>query len=424
MKKGKSNKVKSEKPKILNELINDPSKHYEKEIVFYFQVHQPFRIRRYRIFDVGNHDYFDNKKNAEIMHKVAKKCYIPMNNLLLDLINKYNINVSFSISGVFLEQAELWEPKVIDSFQELAKTKNVEFLNETYYHSLSWLKSKKEFKNQVLMHRRKIKELFKYKASTFRNTELVYCNDLAKDIESFEYYKNILAEGTEKILGFRSPNFRYKAKGTSLNLYLKNYRLSDDIAFRFSQRSWQEYPLTTEKYIHWIKNSPGEIINLFMDYETFGEHQWADTGIFNFMKHLPEVALKQNVGFSKISDVEKKHKIMDEIDVPYLISWADTERDLTAWLGNEIQRNAFDEIYNLEERILKTKDKQLIEDWRKLQTSDHFYYMCTKWFADGDVHKYFNPYDSPYEAFISYMNVLNDLVRRCENVKRLDKKGK
>ncbi|MEM2115995.1 MAG: glycoside hydrolase family 57 protein [Candidatus Woesearchaeota archaeon] len=405
------------------EVFNSPNRDYEKELVFYFQVHQPMRLRHYRIFDLGNHNYFDEKKNDEIMHKVAKKCYYPMNNLLLDLIHKYNIKVSFSITGVFLDQAERYEPKIIDSFEDLSKTKNVEFLNETYYHSLAWLKSKKEFFTQVKLHRKKIKELFKYSAKTFRNTELIYCNDLAKDVEKLEYYKNILAEGTEKILGFRSPNYRYKAKDCSLNLYLKNYRLSDDIAFRFSQKTWSEYPLTAEKYIHWIKNSPGEFVNLFMDYETFGEHQWADTGIFKFMEALPKIALKQNIGFSTISEIEKKHKVMDEIDVPYLISWADTERDLTAWLGNEIQRNAFDELYSIENLVLKTKNKEIIEDWRRLQTSDHFYYMCTKWFADGDVHKYFNPYESPYDAFINMMNILHDLVKRCEHVKRLDKKG-
>ncbi len=400
-------------------------KYIEKEIVFYFQVHQPFRLRHYRIFDVGkNHNYFDNAKNKEIMHKVAKKCYFPMNNLLYDLIHKYDIKVSFSITGVWLEQAELYEPKLIDSFEDLVKTGNVEMLNETYYHSLAVLKSKREFKAQVKRHRKKIKELFHYNAKTFRNTELIYSNEIAKVVESLNHYNTILAEGTEKILGWKSPNYLYRAKDTNLNLLLKNYRLSDDIAFRFSQRSWKEWPLTTEKYIAWIKAAPGKIINLFMDYETFGEHQWASTGIFKFMQHLPKVALENNVSFSTIQDIVKKHKPVDEIDAPFLISWADTERDLSAWLGNEMQKSAFDELYALENKVLKTKDEALIHDWRKLQTSDHFYYMCTKWFADGDVHKYFNPYDSPYEAFISMMHVLNDVLWRCEHVKGLYKARK
>ncbi len=385
-----------------------------KDIVFYFQVHQPRRLKKYRVFDIGNnHSYFDDQKNKEIIQKVAKKSYFPMNNLLLDQIEKNDIKVSFSISGIFLEQAQEYEPKLIDSFKELVDTGNVELLNETYYHSLSWLKSKKEFRNQVKMHDKTIRELFHYKAKVFRNTELIYTNEIARDVEEMGY-NAILAEGADKILEWRSPNYLYRAKNSSINLLLKNYRLSDDIAFRFSNKNWVEWPLTAEKYTSWLRAAPGNIINLFMDYETFGEHQWADSGIFNFMQALPKETLKHNIGYKTPSEVIESLKPKAEIDVPYLVSWADVERDISAWLGNKIQQSAFDEVYNLEKDVMNTKDKKIIEDWRRLQTSDHFYYMCTKWFADGDVHKYFNPYDSPYESFINMMNVLNDLVLRCK----------
>lgn len=388
-------------------------------ICFYFQVHQPFRLRKYSVFDIGKNDnYFDRKKNIEVMHKVGRKCYLPMNRLLLDLIEKHKdskreFKVAFSLTGTAMEQFEEYFPDVLQSFKDLAKTKRVEFLSETYYHSLSYLYSKDEFVDQVEMHSNKIKKLFGQKPTIFRNTELIYNNEMAKFVE-WMGFKGILAEGWDHYLGWRSPNFVYKPVGCSkLKLLLKNYRLSDDIAFRFSNRSWNEWPLTTEKYMQWINsvNGNGTNINLFMDYETFGEHQWEDTGIFEFMKRLPEEILKNpDNSFKLPSELVKENDPVGEVDIPYTLSWADLERDLSAWLGNRMQQSAIKQLYMLEKDIKRSGDKELLAVWRKMQTSDHFYYMCTKYFSDGDVHKYFNPYDSPYDGFISYMNVLNDMI--------------
>ncbi len=388
-------------------------------LCFYFQVHQPYRLRHYTIFDIGqNQDYFDDRKNREIAEKVANKCYLPMNNLLLRLIKKYKgkFKVSFSISGTAIDQFDEYVPKVLESFKELADTGCVEFLNETYYHSLSFLFSKQEFKEQVVMHKNKIKDLFGITPKAFRNTELIFNNELAHEIEKMGY-PVILAEGADKILGWRSPNFVYKTPDANIKLLLKNYKLSDDIAFRFSNKSWKEHPLTVPKFSQWINavNGNGEVINLFMDYETFGEHQWADTGIFDFMEHLPgEILSHPDNGFVTVSEAAK-HTVRADIDFPYFVSWADTERDLTAWLGNDIQNSAIKELYELESYIKKSGDPDLIKSWRKLTTSDHFYYMCTKWFNDGDVHKYFSPYDSPYDGFTSFMNVLNDIALRLKS---------
>jgi len=382
-------------------------------ICFYFQVHQPYRIKNYTVFDIGkNKEYFNTQKNYEIMQRVAKKCYLPANNLMLYLINKYpGFKVSYSLSGVLLDQLEKFAPEVIESFKQLVNTGNVEILDETYHHSLAFLYSKEEFKEQVEMHNKKIKELFNYSPQVFRNTELVYSNEVAQVVEKMGY-KGVLAEGADKILGWRSPNYVYKPIGTNISLLLKNYRLSDDIAFRFSERTWKEYPLTAEKYCKWINavNGNGNTVNLFMDYETFGEHQWSSTGIFNFMKQLPEEILKNpDNKFMTPSEVIKNYPPVAELDIPNLISWADVERDLSAWLGNKMQQSSIQKIYEIEKLIKDKKDIKLLEEWRKLQTSDHFYYMCTKWFNDGDVHKYFNPHESPYEAFINYMNIFNDL---------------
>ncbi len=385
-------------------------------LCFYFQVHQPFRLRHYTVFDIGqNQDYFDDKKNREITEKVANKCYLPMNNLFLRLIKRYKgkFKISFSISGTAIEQFEEYTPKVLESFKELANTGCVEFLNETYYHSLSFLFSKQEFREQVEMHKNKIKELFGVTPKVFRNTELVFNNELAYEIEKMGY-SIILAEGADKILGWKSPNFVYKTPNANIKLLLKNYKLSDDIAFRFSNKSWNEHPLTVPKFSKWVNaiNGNGDVVNLFMDYETFGEHQWADTGIFDFMEHLPEEILNHpDNGFVTVSEAAE-HPVRADMDFPCFVSWADTERDLTAWLGNDIQNSAIKELYALEEHIKNSKDHKLIEAWRKLTTSDHFYYMCTKWFNDGDVHKYFSPYDNPYDGFTSFMNVLNDIALR------------
>lgn len=386
-------------------------------VIFYFQVHQPFRLRKdYRFFDIGqNHFYEDEEANRAILNKVAEKCYIPTNKLLLELIEKHEgkFKVSFSISGVALEQFEKYNPYVLELYQQLAKTGCVEFINETYYHSLSFLFSKNEFKQQVEAHKKKIEELFGQTPVTFRNTELIYNNDLALFIEKLGY-KTILTEGANQILGWRSPNFLYQPKGTmKLNLLLKNFKLSDDIAFRFSNQGWDEFPLTAEKYASWLHsiNGSGEVINLFMDYETFGEHQWAETGIFDFMRALPGEVLKHpDFNFLMPKEVANNYSPMAKIDVPYFISWADIERDLTAWLGNPLQDCSIEMAYALEKKIKDSKDIELIHTWRKLLTSDHFYYMCTKWFSDGDVHKYFNPYETPYDAYMVYVNIINDLV--------------
>jgi len=393
-------------------------------VCFYFQVHQPYRLRNYTVFDIGkNSNYYDDEKNKEVCNKVSSKCYLKMNQILLDLIKKHHgkFKISFSISGVALDQFGEYNPEVLKSFQELAKTGCVDFLSETYYHSLSFLHSKEEFREQVEIHKNKIKKLFNIEPQIFRNTELIYNNELAKEVENLGY-EGILAEGADKILGWRSPNFVYKSKDSKIKLLLKNYKLSDDVAFRFSNKGWKEHPLTIDKYSEWINatNGNGEIINLFMDYETFGEHQWEDTGIFEFMKQLPEQILNnKDNSFITVSEAIKLEP-KAELDYPYFVSWADTERDLTAWIGNDIQRAALEEIYAIEKKVKESNDKKLIEDWRKLTTSDHFYYMCTKWFNDGDVHKYFSPYDSPYDAFINFMNVINDINLRLKN--KSDKK--
>lgn len=393
-----------------------------KTICFYFQVHQPFRLRHYRFFDIGkNHNYFDEFANRSIMRKVAEKCYLPTNNLMLALINEFGsrFKISYSISGTALDQFELYAPDVLDSFKRLAETGCVEFLAETYSHSLSALKCPGEFEKQVKAHANKIEQLFGQKPTTFRNTELIYSDEIGAMVANLGY-KAMLTEGAKHILGWKSSNYLYtNAINPKLKLLLKNFQLSDDIAFRFSNRGWEEWPLTTEKYVDWLNSidQKDEIINLFMDYETFGEHQWAETGIFEFLKALPQrVFSNSNFEFLTPSEAAKKHQPIANLHVPYPISWADEERDLTAWLGNEIQDDAFDNLYSLIEKINNINDPDILRDWRYLQTSDHFYYMCTKWFSDGDVHKYFNPYDSPYDAFITFMNVFSDFKLRVDTV--------
>ncbi len=391
-------------------------------VCFYFQVHQPYRIKNYRIFDIGkDSNYFnDNSEsdlnNKKILEKVARKSYLPTNLVLLELLKKHpEFKISFSISGVVLEQLEQFSPETLKSFQELVKTGRVEMLSETYYHSLSFLYSKKEFRHQVNLHKKKIKKLFNVEPKVFRHTELIYNNEIAKEVEKMGF-AGVLSEGADHILDWRSPNFVYKPVGTKkIKMLLKNYKLSDDIAFRFSCHDWDGYPLTAPKFAEWVSavNGNGNLVNLFMDYETFGEHQWEETGIFNFLRHLPEEILKHpDNDFVTPSEAIDRYDSVAELDIPHFVSWADVERDLSAWLSNSLQNNAIEKLYELENDVLNTKDKKIIEDWRKMQTSDHFYYMCTKWFADGDVHKYFNPYESPYDAFISFINALNDLRLR------------
>lgn len=392
------------------------------DICFYFQVHQPYRLRRYTFFDIGESAFYeDYEANRNIMLKVANKCYLPMNKLMLELIRKHEgrFKISFSISGMALEQFEEFAPEVTDSFKELVDTGCVELLNETYNHSLAFIFSAEEFKEQVQMHRRRIEEIFGVTPKAFRNTELIFNNELAQTVKELGY-DIMLAEGADRLLDWRSPNYKYKSSVTDVDLMLRNYTLSDDIAFRFSNQQWPEYPLTAEKFAGWTHsiNTSGEIINLFMDYETFGEHQWESTGIFEFMRAIPQALLAHpDFGFVTPSEAAEKYDAKGGLDASGYISWADAERDLTAWLGNDMQKDAIESLYQMESQIKTTKDPDLIRIWRHLQTSDHFYYMCTKWFSDGEVHKYFNPFGTPYDAYINYMNILSDLQLRADRIK-------
>lgn len=395
-------------------------------VCFYFQVHQPRRIKRYRFFDIGNdHEYFNDDaerdtNNARVCRKVANKCYLPANEALLDnLKNHLEFKASFSISGIALEQFEEYAPEVIESFKRLVDTGRVEILSETYYHSLSFLRSPEEFREQVRMHADKVRDLFGVRPFVFRNTELIYRNDIAEQVSDMGYL-GMLAEGADHLLGWRKPTFVYHAKNDpTFRVLLKHYKLSDDIAFRFSNRGWEEWPLTAPKFAQWVHahNGDGHVVNLFMDYETFGEHQWEDTGIFNFLRALPgEILSHPDNSFVTPTEALSTFSPVGEIDAPNYVSWADVERDLSAWQSNAIQHDALRAFFDLEKDVKKSGDARLVEDWRRLSTSDHFYYMCTKWFQDGDVHAYFNPYESPYEAYIAYMNVLNDLRVRAHAV--------
>lgn len=378
------------------------------------------RLRTYRFFDIGvYHNYYDDYQNRFILRRIADKSYLPMNKLLLSLIKEYGqaFRVSFSISGAALDQMKMYAPDVLQSFQKLAATGNVEFLAETYSHSLSSLKSKTEFVAQVNKHRRMIKEYFKQEPTTFRNTELIYSDGIGEMVAEMGF-KTQLTEGARHILGWKSPNFIYcNAINPKLKILLRNYQLSDDIAFRFSERGWSEWPLTAEKFVGWLNavEPKHEVVNLFMDYETFGEHQWRETGIFDFMKALPaRVFSHSDFSFNTPSELSEKLQPISAIHSEDPISWADEERDLTAWLGNDLQDDASGNLYALEEMVRNSDDPEIQKDWCYLQASDHFYYMCTKWFSDGDVHKYFNPYGSPYEAYINYMNVIADFRLRLE----------
>ncbi|MEN8155706.1 MAG: glycoside hydrolase family 57 protein [Bacteroidota bacterium] len=389
-----------------------------RTICFYFQVHQPFRFRRYRFFDIGNdHYYYDDYSNESILHKVARKSYLPANELMLDLIQKHGgkFKIAYSISGIALEQFRLYAPEVLDSFKRLAETGQVEFLSETYGHSLSALKGREEFERQVNAHKALIKEHFGQEPTVFRNTELIYSDEIGSMVADMGY-RAMLTEGAKHVLGWKSPNFLYcNAINPKLKLLLKNFKLSDDIAFRFSNKGWPEYPLTADKFVEWLNQTPEneEVINLFMDYETFGEHQWEETGIFDFLKALPDSVFRSSpFTFSKPSEVASTLQVVSAVQVPNPISWADEERDLTAWLGNEMQHEAFNKLYAIGEKVHAIGDDALLQDYTYLQVSDHFYYMSTKFFSDGEVHSYFNPYDTPYDAFINYMNVLSDFEIR------------
>ena len=389
-------------------------------VCFYFEVHQPMRLNRFSVFNIGQNGdslstYFDRKLNQEIFEKVAKKCYLPTNRLLLDLINEFNgkFRISFSLTGTFVEYCERFMPEVLDSFKDLFKTGAVDLIEETYYHSLSSLYDElDEFEEQVKMHRQMIKRIFNYEPKVFRNTEAIYDNRIAKKIEELGY-KGIVTEGSEKVLGWRSPNFLYKSINADIKVLMRNYKLSDDVGFRFSVRDWPGFPLTADKYAHWMSYCEGDVINLFIDYETFGEHQWTETGIFDFIKHLPGEVLKhKHLDFVTVSEAVDRYNAVGEIDVPWAISWADEDRDVSTWLGNDMQIACFNELRDIEREIKKQDDNDLLHAWRLLQTSDHLYYVSTKGFEDGNVHAYFSPYDAPYDGFINYMNILQDLKQR------------
>lgn len=382
-------------------------------VCFYFQVHQPYRLKRYSYLHVSReHSYFDDEKNGQILRKVADKCYLPTNRLMLELIKRYEgaFRISYSITGVAIEQMKKYSPETLDSFVELADTGCVEFIGETYYHSLAAVYDREEFKEQVGQQMDLMQKLFGQKPQVFRDTELIYDDNVGR-LAAEMGYKAVIAEGVDDVLQWRSPNFVYNVPETQTRLLLKNYRLSDDIAFRFSNQGWKEFPLTADKFAGWVHqvSGNGETVNLFMDYETFGEHQWASTGIFEFLRHLPEMIFRHpDWSFLTPSQVVERYNPVADLSFHRITSWADVDRDLTAWQGNRMQKSALQQMFELGQYIRMMGDPTVLDVWRKLLTSDHYYYMCTKWFADGDVHAYFSPYQSPYEAFINFMNVMRD----------------
>ena len=390
-----------------------------KTICFYFQIHQPFRLKRYRFFNIGrDHYYYDDFSNEDIMQRIAANSFIPANRMLFDLINQYKgrFKVAFSISGTALEQLEVYAPEVIDGLRQLANTGNVEFLGETYAHSLASLTDPIEFKNQVKQHAERIESLFNQKPTVFRNTELIYSNKISEAVYEVGYNK-MITEGAKHVLGWKSPNYVYTSSTQpKMKLLLKNSKFSDDIMFRFSNYNWNEYPLTADKFINWIDNLPEEeqVVNLFMNYEAFGNIQPSHTGIFEFMKALPHYAFEKGIEFETPSQVIESNEPIGELDVLYPISWADEERDLSAWLGNTLQKEAFETLYEIGERLRMCNDRRLKHDWLYLQSSDHFYYMSTKHFSDGAIHGQFSPYPTPYDAFNNYMNVLSDFIGRVK----------
>lgn len=396
-----------------------------KAVSLYLHVHQPYRVKPYSIFQAGNdHMYFNDEtpqvdtNNQFIIRKVAEKSYLPTNAVLQQLLEEHpGFKLSLSIPGTVIEQFQDWAPDVLDSFKRLVDTGRVEILAETYFHSLAFFYDREEFETQVEMHKTIVKEVFGVEPTAFRNTELSYNNDLAYWADK-QGYKAIITEGWDPILQWRSPNYVYRPAYTdNIRLLMKNYKLSDDVAFRFSDSDWEGWPLTSEKYVQWLNagSDDEDVINLFMDYETFGEHQWDHSGIFDFLRHFPGEFLRHEGNeFVTITEAAERFEYKDFVDVPNILTWADTERDLTAWNGNAMQQQALDTVYALKKAILVSGDQDLINDWRKLQASDHFYYMCTKWFNDGDVHAYFSPYSSPYDAFIFFMNVMHDMRYRLQ----------
>jgi len=393
-----------------------------KSVCLFFQVHQPFRHRRYRFFDIGNdHYYYDDYSNETIMRKVAEKSYLPTNKLLLKLADKLEgkFKVSFSITGLALEQFDLYAPEVTDSFKDLSKTGCVEFLSETYSHSLSSLKDKDIFKKQVKLHDEQISGLFGHKPRVFRNTEMIYSDEIGAQIAEMGY-QGMLTEGAKHILGWKSPNFMYvNAINPRLKVLMRNFKLSDDISFRFSNKDWSEFPLTAEKFVGWLESldKKEEVVNIFLSYESFGERQPKESGIFEFFENLAEKIIESpGLKFATPSEVIDELQPVSAVSVPHAISWADEERDLTAWLGNSMQKEAFDKLYDLRNRMEKCSSEELKKDWNYLQVSDHFYYMSTKYYSHGARSGQFNPFDTPYEAFINYMNVLSDFKIRLNSL--------
>jgi len=385
-------------------------------ICLYFQLHQPYRLRRYSIFDTGS-DYFDHATNTDILDGISDRCYGPATDVLLRLVEQHGERfcVTFSLTGCILEQLEQHRPDIIKRFQKLAASGCCEFLSETWHHSLASLYAADEFRAQVDLHDDKIEQLFGQRPRVFRNTELIYSNDQAAEVASWDRYVGMLAEGADHVLEGRSPGEMYRAASApDLKVMAKNYELSDDIAFRYSNPDWAEYPLTPEKFVHWIGDIRAPLCNLFMDYETFGEHQWQTTGILEFLERFPTLALEKGCTFTTPTRAMESMEAKYVYDSADLVSWADTERDVSAWLGNAMQSNALHVLYELEMLIKTRGDPQLLDDWRKLTTSDHFYYMCTKYFEDGDVHSYFNPYESPYDSYINFMNVVDHLHSRAD----------
>jgi len=393
-------------------------------VCFYFEVHQPMRLNRFSVFNIGKtkspYEYFDNHLNEKIFHKVATKCYLPTNNLLLDLIDQYDkkFRISYSLTGTFVEYCQKHIPELIESFKNLVGTGAVDLIEETYFHSLSGLYDDlTEFEEQVRLHNAMVKDLFHIQPQVFRNTEAIYDNRIAQKVSEMGY-KGIITEGAKKILDWRSPNYLYKSSNADIKVLLRNYMLSDDIGFRFSAKGWVGFPLTADKYTNWMAQNQGDLINLFMDYETFGEHHWEDTGIFDFLRHLPENVLNhEHMDFVTVREAINRYDARGALDVPWAISWADEDRDVSTWLGNDMQRACFQELQQLGHHIKQKENADKLDAWRKLQTSDHLYYISTKGFEDGAVHSYFSHYDNPYDGFINYMNILQDFKHNMNQEK-------
>lgn len=386
-----------------------------KTICLYFQIHQPYRLKRYRFFDIGaDHYYYDDAKNQEILVRIAKNSYLPANETILSLIKKTKgaFKVAYSISGLALESMEQYCPEVIDSFKELAKTGCVEFLGETYAHSFSVLKKEsKEFELQVKEHSDKIQALFGQKPSVFAGTELVYSDEMVERILDLGF-KGVVTEGCQSVLaGWKSPDYVYCSSANQrLKMLLKNSGISNDIAHRFSDWNWDQFPLTAEKLLGWVSdNKQEQVVNIFMNYEVLGEIHKAESGIFEFLKALPEQAKQNGIAFGTPSEVMDANRPVDTISVPYPITWA-KESDLSPWFGNAIQDEAYNRLFSIAERVRLTRDKSLLQDFYKLQSSDHLYYMST-----SHYNQFFCPYDSPYDAFINYMNVASDFMQRVES---------